>query len=391
MESYWQENVEILLPYAKISANKELLGSSMRILGLPANEVDKFWLAKKTVYVSDTSNPHRHLGLRNCLGCGGVLTVVIGGKCTAAGHKATVKAAALLAKQQKEQIELKKKVARKVFCDRCGSFAKLVPGSSVPNIKGLSDADVIAKELVWRATKYCAFSLRCIQIENGLCDVCSGLAGRRCPGCSCWDGPYVLHGCKKHRNTIPIVPRDGRTCAGCVLDQSKYSSNSQKKRTNSRSAGWVSGLCSFICSFNLTMILIITVHLVLFVHLSIPVPLIVHHRLKRKMPEWKSQALEEAFNEIRLKRMRKEGVTRALEEVQGKYNFLYPIVELQCLYKNCTSRIEYMVGNKWMRLYKNLTLKMFLLSLKSIVRRCYFFHISLLNPSLYRRPSQTKL
>ena len=266
----------------------------------------------------------------------------------AATHKAIVKAKALRAQQQKKLIDAKKKAPRKVTCKKCGSFATLVPGEIHPKLDGLSDAEVIGKELAWRATKHKQFDIKCIQISNDLlCDVCSGIAGRRCPSCSCWDGPYVLYGCKKHKDSIPVVPRNGRPCKGCVRDQRVYAAVSQQKRTQCRNKE--------------------------------------HRRLKRKMPAWKSSALEMSFVLIRKKRMRKEGVTRALEDLQGECNFLYPFVELQCLHKNWTNRLEYRIGYKWMKLHKLMWLKRFLSRLISLVNHCRFFNISILKRSLYVR------
>ena len=348
VQTYWYQHCQRLLPYAKVSEDADLLASSMSVLGLPPKDVNSFWLERRTAYVKVVSNPHRELGLQNCSGCGGVLTLVVGGKCLTATHKATVKAKALQAKQQKMMIEAKKKAPRKVICTKCGSFATLVPGETQPELDGLSDAEAIGKQLAWRSAKRKAFDIRCIQISNDLlCDVCSGIAGRKCPNCNCWDGPYVLHGCKKHKVARPVVPSNGRPCEGCVKDQRRYAALSQQKRTQCR-------------------------------HKE-------HRRLKRKMPAWKSSALEMSFGLIRKKRMRKEGVTRALEDLQGECNFLYPFVELQLLHKNWTNRLEYRIGYEWMRLYKSLWLKRFLSRLAGLVNQCRFFNISILKRSLHKR------
>ena len=347
MDVYWNDHLEDLLPYAKVSDDQELLMSSMSVLGLPAKEIDSFWLRRRTVYVKVSTNPHRELGLRNCSGFGAVLSFVVGGKCLASSHKSIVDVKALQSKLQKEQITLKEQLVRKVVSNKCGSFAKLKSGTVQPNLDGVTDDDITTKELAWRHPKYRAFSIRCIQIANGLCDVCSGFAGRRCPGCTYWDGPYVMHGCKRHKDKIPLVPRDGRPCAECVKEQSVFASISQNKRKLARKK--------------------------------------YNHRLKRKMPEWESAALEMAFKLIRSKRMRKEGVTRALERVQGEFNFLYPFVELQCLNKNWNQRVEYRIGHLWMNMCKSILLRSLLSQLKSLVQMNRFFCVSNLKPSLYKR------
>ena len=99
--SFWNANKRRLLPLAKVSSNQALLASSMALLKLPANAVNKFWHSKRLRHIEVKGELYR-LGLTNCVVCKLNMVKIVGGKCTRPEHNNITKAKEAKNKQDAE-------------------------------------------------------------------------------------------------------------------------------------------------------------------------------------------------------------------------------------------------------------------------------------------------
>ena len=250
------------------------------------------------------------MGLQRCSICT-TKTKVIGGPCTGLTHKDLAKEIKARKKRDKELVDAAKKKARVVTC-KCGCWGKLKPGDSIPLSGDKDDSIPISKmtpeaikisKVAGRCHRYGhdAVDVRALQISDGQCDICAGIAGVHCSGkhhCNCIDGPYVLRHCNKHGSAAgkPTIMPGHTYCNGC-RDDIKLSSHRchilRKKKRNTD-----------------------------------------YHRLRSQLSPLDVEVLEQKFNQICLMNLKPAGVTHELKKIHGGCNFVYDTVDLQQLYRN---------------------------------------------------------
>lgn len=157
-----------------------------------------------------------------------------------------------------------------------------------------------------------AVDVSALQIRNGKCDICAGIAGVMCSGskaeedhCTCIDGPYVLRHCVRHGRTPgkPTIEEGHTLCNRCREDTKHRSRIGHIKRKTKRKKE--------------------------------------HHYLRSQLPKFEVDALEHEFAKIDLQNLKPAGVTSALRDLHGSHCFLYPGIELTVLHTQYGKRMQY--------------------------------------------------
>ena len=329
VDRVWQQNLIRILTAKNVSANTVLLRRVSRIFKLPPGNIDKYFKKRKLEYIVDKGDDYE-LGLERCATCN-KKTKMIGGACILDSHKTLAAQIKDKKKEQQKLIEAAKKKRRKVTC-KCGCWAILRPGEHLPckeermsnnkivltPISDMSADAVTSAGIAGRCTRragHSAVALTALQIKNGFCDICAGIAGIKCSGevgddgrnkdhCTCIDGPYVLTHCKRHR-FAPGRPKieEGETlCNGCKADVKRWSKLGHLRRKAKRKKE--------------------------------------DHWLRKQLPKFQVIAMEKMFHKIALKDLKPEGVTSALQDLHASHCFLYGAVEFHNLWKLYNNRIK---------------------------------------------------
>ena len=237
VNSFWKRYLPRILSCKKVSGDVEMFAEVSRIFKLPSNLIDKHFNTRKREYILGKGKNYE-LGLERCTTCK-TKTKVIGGSCILDSHQSL--ASALKAKKirDKKLIEASKNKAVTVTCS-CGCWANLRPGECAPKhevkddkgnvtsvlkCSSMSVAAIKNAQIAGRCKGHghTAVDLSAIQIHEGKCDICSGIAGVKCSGnnpCTCIDGPYVLTHCKRHgfKKGRPKIESGQTLCNGCRDD-----------------------------------------------------------------------------------------------------------------------------------------------------------------------------